>query len=138
MKKFTDDRFLKLAFLIGGIYDLILGINLLIFPDLSASLLNITKTDPEIMSQTNGLFLLAVGYLLIVASQDSRRLAFIGVGSCFVRLSYAFLVVIALITIENFETGYLIVALTDTLTAIIILIPMVLTEGISRKNLWKI
>ena len=69
MKKFADDRYLRIAFLIGGIYDLVLGITLLIFSDFFVEFLNVTKPDNMIFTQINGLFLIAVGYFLIYSIQ---------------------------------------------------------------------
>ncbi|MFW9856362.1 MAG: hypothetical protein ACFFFG_15015 [Candidatus Thorarchaeota archaeon] len=134
MKRFDQDTYLRIGIIIGGIYDLVLGVSLL-FPDLTAPILSINKPNPEIYSHVVGLFLIAVGYLLLVSSQDVKRLAFIGVGSCFVRLDFVFLVVLSWLTI-GIETGYLLLAMTDTITAALILIPMILTEGITWKSLW--
>ncbi|MFX0050815.1 MAG: hypothetical protein ACFE9L_20220 [Candidatus Hodarchaeota archaeon] len=137
LKKFSNDRYLKIAFLIGGIYDIVFGLPMLILPNLVVTILNIAKPEPIIQLQTIGAFLIFVGYLLLMASQDGRRLAFIGVGSAVKRLGYVILVVLAWLTI-GIDLGYILVAITDTLIAIIILVPIALTEGISWKNLWQI
>ncbi|UCG89617.1 MAG: hypothetical protein JSU57_03850, partial [Candidatus Heimdallarchaeota archaeon] len=70
-----------------------------------------------------------------MATQDVRRLVFIGVGSAVGRLGYVMLAVFAWFTI-GIEMGYLIVAMTDTLTAIILLVPIFLTEDVSWKSMW--
>ncbi len=137
MKRFSDDRYLRIAFLIGGIYDVLLGVPLLFFPDLTATLLNVTKPEPIIWAQTIGIFLILVGYFLLIATQDVRRLVFIGVGSIVIRLGYVTLVVLAWLKSE-IEMGYTLIAMTDTLTAIILLIPIILTEDVSWKQLWRL
>lgn len=137
LKRFSDDRYLKIAFLIGGIYDILLGVPLLFFPDFTATLLNITKPEPLILPQITGLFLLIIGYFLIIASQDVRKLVFIGIGSVVIRLGYVALVIFTWMTLE-IEMGYFIIAMTDTLTAIILLIPIVLTEDVSWKQIWRL
>lgn len=137
MKKFADDRYLKIAFIIGGIYDLLLGVPMLFAPDLTASLLNVTKPDPIILPQTIGVFLIIIGYFLLIATQDVKRFVFIGVGSVVIRLGYAILVVLTWLTIE-IEMGYVLAAMTDTLTAILLLVPILLTEEVSWKHLWQL
>lgn len=137
LKKFTDDRYLKIAFLIGGIYDIIIGLSMLFLPDLTAILLNITKPEPVLWAQVMGLFLIIIGYFLLIATQDVRKFVFIGVGSVVIRLGYVALVILSLFTI-GIEMGHILVATTDTLTAIILLVPIVLTEDVSWNNLWRI
>lgn len=137
MKRFSDDRYLRIAFLIGGIYDILLGLPLLFFPDFTATLLNVTKPEPIILTQTIGIFLILVGYFLLIATQDVRRLVFVGVGSIVIRLGYVTLVVLVWLTSE-IEMGYILIAMTDTLTAIFLLIPIILTEDVSWKQLWRL
>ena len=137
LKKFADDRYLRIAFIIGGIYDILLGIPMLFLPDLTATLLNVIKPEPILWAQVIGLFLIIVGYFLLVATHDVRKFVFIGVGSALVRLGYATLVILSWFTI-GIETGYILVATTDALTAIILLVPIILTEDVSWKNLWHI
>ena len=137
LKRFSDDHYLRIAFLIGGIYDILLGVPLLFFPDLTATLLQVSKPDPLILPQITGVFLIIVGYFLLVATQDVRKFIFIGVGSAIIRLGFAALVVLTWLTLE-IEMGYFTVAMTDTLTAIILLVPIILTEDISWKQLWQV
>ncbi len=137
LKKFTDDRYLKMAFFIGGIYDILLGVPMLFLPDLTATLLDITKPEPMFWAQVIGLFLIGIGYFLLIATQDVRKFVFIGVGSAVIRLGYVTLVILSWFTI-GIEMGYILVATTDMLTAIILLVPIVLTEDVSWKNLWRI
>jgi len=110
---------------------------MLFAPDLTASLLNVTKPEPIILPQTIGVFLIIIGYFLLIATQDVKRFVFIGVGSVVIRLGYATLVILTWLTSE-IETGYILVAMTDTLTAIILLVPILLTEEVSWKHLWQL
>jgi hypothetical protein len=137
LKKFSDDRILKIALLIGGIYDILLGLPMAIVPDLVVTIFNFTQPEPIILFQIIGVFLIVVGYLLFMASQDARRLAFIGVGSAVIRLGYAMLAVLTWLTI-GIDMGYILLAITDTLVAVILLGSISLTEGISWKNLWQL
>lgn len=136
MQKLSDDRPLKVAFLIGGVYDIILGIGLLFFVDLLAKLLDASKPEPRIFAHLVGLFLITVGYFLLYAAQDPRRLAFIGAASSLIRLLYALLVVLTWIN-QDIETLYLITALTDVITGLMLLGALLLTNGIAFKQLWK-
>ncbi|MFW9905357.1 MAG: hypothetical protein ACFFFH_13535 [Candidatus Thorarchaeota archaeon] len=43
LKRILDDRYLKIAILIGGVYEILLRVSLLFFPDLTATLLNVIK-----------------------------------------------------------------------------------------------
>ncbi|MFQ5980407.1 MAG: hypothetical protein ACE5OZ_19905 [Candidatus Heimdallarchaeota archaeon] len=136
MKKLASDRPLKIAFLIGGIYDILLGISLLLFIDLLAELLDAAKPEPRIFAQLVGLFLIAMGYFLLYAAQNPRRLAFVGAASALIRLLYALLVIMAWIT-QDIETIYLITALTDVITGLMLLGALLLTDDVSLKQLWK-
>ncbi|MFW9915426.1 MAG: hypothetical protein ACFFGZ_07415 [Candidatus Thorarchaeota archaeon] len=137
MQKFEDDKILKIAFLIGGVYDLAIGIMLLVLPDILFEMLDATKPEDMIFAQLTGLFLLGVGYFLVYAAYyDVRKLAFIGLGSCLIRFAYAAIVILTLAT-DDIETGYVMTAATDIITALIILIPLLLTEGVSWTQLWQ-
>lgn len=135
--KFSNDRFLKIAFLIGGIYDILLGITLLTMPVGVAQLFGVSPPTDIIFVQVTALFLIFVGYYLLYAIQDVRKMAFIGYGSSFVRLGYAVIVILGVIN-QTVETGYLMVAMTDTITAIILLVPLLLTEDVGYAKIWKI
>ena len=142
MKKLTTDRFLKLSFIIGGAYDLILGISILFFPDLMIKvldLINFSVTRPENMlfAQTSALFLIAVGYMLLYSGyQTPIKFAFIGYSSAIIRFGYAFIVLFSAAT-EGVESGFLLIAITDLLTGLLLLIALVMTEGVSWKQLWE-
>jgi len=137
LKRFADDRYLRIAFIISGISDILLGLPMIISPDFVFTLLNVTKPEPTITVQLIGLFLVAVGYFLLFAIQNVRKFIFIGVGSAAVRLGYAALVLLTFLTLE-IEMGYIFVAMTDIIIAIILLVPIALTEGISWKHLWQL
>ncbi|MFX1533534.1 MAG: hypothetical protein ACFFDI_04800 [Promethearchaeota archaeon] len=136
MKKFTTDRYLKAAFIIGGIYDIILGISSLFFTNFLATLFSVSIPDPLIFPQVTGIFLIVVGYFLIYASQDARKLVFIGMGSCIIRFSFALIVLLTWFT-QGIEVFYLLLGITDTLTGFLILLPLLLTEDVSWRQLWQ-
>ncbi|MHA1236226.1 MAG: hypothetical protein ACTSQ9_01020 [Candidatus Hodarchaeales archaeon] len=80
MSKFSDVKFIKIGFLIGGIYDLLLGIGVLFFSDLMVDLFGITKPDNMIFVYISGLFLILVGYILIYAAyRNVEDFLFIGI-----------------------------------------------------------
>ncbi|MFX0183316.1 MAG: hypothetical protein ACFE95_09580 [Candidatus Hodarchaeota archaeon] len=62
---------MKIAFLIGRIYDMLLDIPILILPDFTTTDLNITKPKPIILFQISGIYLVIIGYFLLIASQDA-------------------------------------------------------------------
>ena len=141
MKKFATDRYLKLAYVVGGVYDLILGIDLLFFPDLVIDLLNslsitITKPTNMIFVQISSLFLMAVGYYLVYAAySEPVKFAFIGSISAFIRFGYAFIIIMNIT--GGIELGYIFTAITDSLTGIILLSALLMTEGISITQIWR-
>ncbi|MHA1214184.1 MAG: hypothetical protein ACTSPG_02745 [Candidatus Hodarchaeales archaeon] len=140
MKKLTTDRYLKLAYIVGGVYDLILGTGLLFFPDLVIDLLNslsitITKPTNMIFVQISSLFLMAVGYYLVYAAYNEPvKFAFIGFISAFIRFGYA--VIIVLNMAGGIELGYIFTAMTDSLTGILLLSALLMTEGVSITQIW--
>ncbi|MFX0150950.1 MAG: hypothetical protein ACFFAJ_09230 [Candidatus Hodarchaeota archaeon] len=136
MKKLINNRLLKLAFLIGGIYDLILGIGVIFFSDLLVTLFNLTKPNNMLFVHLTGIFLIIMGYFQIYALQDVQKLAFIGFGAIIVRFCYAFIVFFSSFTI-GIEQAYLLTALTDILTGLLLLIPLMITEGISIQKIWE-
>ncbi len=137
MKKFKDDQVLKTAFYLGGVYDLLLGIGLLFFSDLVVSILSITKPDNMIFVQLTGLFLLFAGYCLCYAGYfDVKKMAFIGLGMVILRFSYLLIAIIGVIN-KELELIYLVIGFSDAIMALVLLIPIILTEGASVKQLWR-
>ncbi|MFX0172917.1 MAG: hypothetical protein ACFE9L_13460 [Candidatus Hodarchaeota archaeon] len=136
MKKLTDDRLLKLTFLIGGIYDLILGVGVIFFSDFLMAFFNLTKPNNMLFVFLTGVFLIVMGYFQIYALQDVQKLAFIGFGAIIVRLVYAIIIVFNSFTI-GIEQAYLLTTFTDILTGLLLLISLMLTEGISIQRMWK-
>lgn len=140
MQILKDDQTLKLAFLIGGIYDLILGFGLVFIPDIVIELIRVffqfTKPDNMLFVQLTGLFLILIGYLLIYSCQDVKKYAFIGFGSTFVRFSYFIIAVFGLIG-GNLETPYLLISFTDFLTGLFLLLTLLYNEDIPISKLWK-
>ena len=72
---------IRLIFLIAGIYDLILGFVTLFLTEYLSILLNIPVPNPLLFPQVSGLFLIALGYMLIYATKDIKKFAFIGLAS---------------------------------------------------------
>ncbi|MHA2247065.1 MAG: hypothetical protein ACXADY_19125 [Candidatus Hodarchaeales archaeon] len=135
MRKINNDRYLKASFLIGGIYNLLSGIILLLFWDSLSSFFEAQRPNP-IFIQITALFLIVVGYFLVYAAQNPRELVIIGVGSVTTRLGY-FLITLVTFISQDIEILYLLFGIFDAFIAIIILIPLVLTEGVSWQQLWR-
>ncbi|MHA1947370.1 MAG: hypothetical protein ACXAC6_11235 [Candidatus Hodarchaeales archaeon] len=136
MSKFADVKYLKIGFLIGGIYDLLFGIGILFFSDLMVDFLGIKKPDNMIFVYTSGLFLILVGYILIyTANRNVEDFIFIGLGSCIIRFSYFLIVVLVWLT-DGIEIIYVLVGCTDALTGLLILIPILSIDTNAWKQLW--
>ena len=136
MSKFADVKYLKIGFLIGGIYDLLLGIGVLFFSDLMENFLGIKKPDNMIFVYISGLFLILVGYILIyTANRNVEDFLFIGLGSCIIRFSY-FLIVVFIWLTDGVEIIYVLLGCTDALTGLFILIPILLIDSSAWKQLW--
>lgn len=135
LKKIKNDWYLKVSFLIGGTYNLLSGIILLLFWDSLSSLFE-AQIPNSIFIQIIAIFLIVVGYFLIYAAQNPRELVIIGVGSATTRLVYFLIALVSLIR-QDIEIVYLIFGIIDAFVAIIILIPLLLTEGISWQKLWR-
>jgi len=135
LKKIKNDWYLKVSFLIGGTYNLLSGIILLLFWDSLSSLFE-AQIPNSIFIQIIAIFLIVVGYFLVYAAQDPRELVIIGVGSVTTRLVYFLIALVSLIS-QDIEIVYLIFGIIDAFIAIIILIPLLLTEGISWQKLWR-
>ncbi|MHA2369907.1 MAG: hypothetical protein ACXADX_13895 [Candidatus Hodarchaeales archaeon] len=136
MKKTMNDRYLAIFFVIGGIYDIILGIGLIFFVDLLSEILDEPKPEPFIFAQVSGIFLIVIGYFLLYAAQNPRKLAFVGAGSVVARLSYSIIVIFAWF-LDEISIVYVFFGLTDALTALLILLALLLTDDIAYRQLWK-
>ena len=136
MSQYTDVKFIKLGFFIGGIYDLILGFGAIFLSDLLISIFGINKPDNMIFVYISGLFLLLVGYFLLYACfHDVTNYLFIGFGSSVVRFAFALIIILFWIT-EGVEFVYILIACTDTVTGLFIFIPILFNNGLTRKELW--
>ncbi|MFX1282423.1 MAG: hypothetical protein ACFFB5_02165 [Promethearchaeota archaeon] len=134
LKRINNDLFLKLSFLIGGLYNISMVILLLFFGEFFSSYVEVQK--PElIFIQFTALFLIIVGYFLVYAAQNPQKLVIIGFGSVVTRLGYFSIVILTLIS-QGLEIVYLLFGLIDAIIALIILIPLILTEGVSWRQLW--
>jgi len=136
MPRLADVKFIRLGYFIGGIYDIILGLGITLVPNLLISILKIEKPNIMIFVYTNGLFLLIVGYYLLYACfHDVNNYLFIGFGSSMVRFAFAIVIILLWIT-EGIELPYLLIAITDSITGLMILIPIISAKGFTRKELW--
>ncbi|MHA1991582.1 MAG: hypothetical protein ACXACX_15030 [Candidatus Hodarchaeales archaeon] len=113
-------RTIKLIFIIAGIYDIILGLMTLFLTEYLAILLKNSVPSPLLFPQATGLFLLALGYMLIYATKDIKKYAFIGFASLFVRYSYVVIIILTTIT-QTVDPIYLLIALTDFITGTLLL-----------------
>lgn len=135
MLKLKNDKIVKLAYLIGGIYDLILGLGLVFFADFMIKMMDVSKPDKMIFVHLSGIFLIVIGYFLLYSIPNVKYLAFIGFSSGVLRFSYASIVLFTYISI-GIEDAYLLTALTDILTGLFLIISLLLTEGISWKQIY--
>ncbi len=135
-KKFKNDRILKIAFFIGGFYDLILGVGVLFFSDLLVRFFRLSKPDNMIFVQLTGLFLIFAGYCLLYSAYfDVLKMTFTGLGMVIVRFSYFIISLIGVIN-QELELAYLLIGFSDAIMALVLLIPIILTDGTSIKKLW--
>ena len=128
---------LKLGFILSGVYDLLLGIGLLIFMELFlVRLLGATKPENLQFPQISGLFLLVAGYFLLYGSQEVQIFAFLGFGIGLLRLTFTGIVLLTWLQ-TGIETAYLIFALSDFIMAWVLLVPLLFTEGVSIHQIWR-
>jgi hypothetical protein len=113
------------AYLIGGYYDLILGFALLLSSRQLVKIFNIEMVI-NIFNELTGLFLLAIGFLLVVYAKNAMDSPFIGLSSVFVRFSFVILVILYSV-FSKIHYLFIVFALTDFLTGLMILIPIVNT-----------
>ncbi|MHA2252935.1 MAG: hypothetical protein ACXAD7_21410 [Candidatus Kariarchaeaceae archaeon] len=132
METRSETHYLKLAFLIGGIYDLLLGIPMVLVPRFLSDLLDIEYPSQDIFMYLTGTFLIAVGYYLVYASRDPENYLFIGFGSALIRLIFALIVIIKLIG-DDIEVIFGLFAFTDILTALFLLLTIMSVENYRAK-----
>jgi hypothetical protein len=129
MVDYDIERIAKSAYLIGGVYDLLLGLTLSLglffIPDLISTIFDVPVPDPLIFPITTGLFLIAVGYYLVIASSDPLNYDFIAIGSIFVKFGYVLAIMLFLLS-KSVDLAFIIFAITDFTTGIILLIPLTL------------
>lgn len=120
------EQLLKYTYLIGGLYDLILGFTLVIGLTFTgktlSNLFDVALPQPLLFGQVSGLFLIAVGYYLLVASKKPTNFMFIAMGSVFVRLSYGMIILLSISTVHPL---YIILGITDTLTGFLLLFSII-------------
>jgi Na+-driven multidrug efflux pump len=137
MFNLKNDQILQMAFLVSGIYDLFLGVGVLFFSDMLISIFGISKPDNMTFVLLTGLFLLFAGYCQIYAGyHDVKKMVFVGLGMVVLRFSYLILAVLGFFSGE-LEYAYLAIGLTDGIMAVVLLIPIHLTEGTSISQFWR-
>ena len=132
-KFFSSTTPLKYSFIIGGIYDIINGMTLLFFVDILVISFGLNKPIPFIFGQLSGILLIVVGYFLLIATRDINHYAFIGFGSVIVRFGYFLYSLVGWLNNEH-ELIYLFFGLTDLITGLIILLPLLFTQDLSLRK----
>jgi hypothetical protein len=128
---------LRYSFILSGVYDLLLGMGLLLFMDFFlVQLLGTTRPKNLQFPQITGLFLLVVGYFQLYGSQDVQSFAFLGFGMAVLRLSFGGIVLLTWLQ-RGIEGAYLIFALSDFLLALVLILPLLFTEGVSIQLGWR-
>ncbi|MHA2100834.1 MAG: hypothetical protein ACW99A_19350 [Candidatus Kariarchaeaceae archaeon] len=112
------------AFIVGGIYDLVLGFPLLFFSKQLIELFDIDDLEPNIFIPITGLFLLAIGYLLLYTARQAEDYIFVGISSAFVRMGFSITVIITLVR-DDIHWIFVLFAITDILTVILLIYPVI-------------
>ena len=79
-------NFLKIAYLIGGYYDILLSMGLLFLNGVLFPIFDLPIPSELIFVQVLGLFLLVIGVFLIYTADNAKDYYFVGLGSAFVRI----------------------------------------------------
>lgn len=120
---------LKLSYQIGGYYDIVLGLGILLFYKILFPIFSLSIPGELLYVQVTGLFLLAVGFYFLYTANNAQEYIFIGLGSIFVRFVFAILV---LLRIQEVELGFKILATSDTLIGLLILFPIIKIKYLSK------
>ena len=110
----------KISYQIGGLYDLLLGFGVLFLRNYVLSYFHQTIPNIPQIVDALGLFLVAYGFLLLDESRRNDPRFTIGLSSAIVRIVF-FLLIILYTFISKVEILYILFALTDLLTGLIIL-----------------
>lgn len=104
---------LRLIAWLGGVYDLLLALPMLLAPVLTARLFGAPDPMPVVNAQLNGLFTLtlALGYFWCAGDIDARR-GYLWIAGVFVKLAGALLFVVDHF-VRNSPVSFLLFALTD-------------------------
>ena len=111
---------LKISYLVGGIYDLLLGFGIIFLRTPLLTFLNHYQPNIPIIVDALGLFLLGFGLLLVFESKNEKPTISIGITSALIRLIY-FLFVIYYLMFSSIEILYLTLGFTDLITGSFIL-----------------
>jgi len=133
-------QILKLTYIIGGLYDLILGSTLVFgltwFGKTLSTILG-PLPQPLLFGQVAGLFLMTVGYYLVYSSREPLNYVFIAVGSVFVRLSYGLLTIYTVLILQQpIDALYILLAFTDTISGVLILVALLWNKALNLKKLY--
>jgi hypothetical protein len=114
-------EFLKASYLIAGVYDLLLGLFLIFLRNPFLHFINHKIPLIPILADSLGLFLLAIGFLLLSEIKKDEINIQIGLSSVFVRFSFSILVFYYFF-FREIELLYIILAITDFLTGVLLLL----------------
>lgn len=112
---------LRIAYLVGGVYDLVLAIALFAY-SITFPLFNLTIPEDKLFIFTIAYFLIGVGFLLVYTAGNAVNYIIIGLVSAIVRIAFG-ITVYLMVVIEATDTNFIIFATTDILTGLFLLIP---------------
>lgn len=112
-------NFLKLSYQIGGTYDFLLGVGVLLLRNYVLNFLHQKIPNVPQIADALGLFLIAYGVLLLDESRRSDMRINIGLTSAVVRLIF-FISILLYLVFSSVGILYVIFACTDLLTGLFI------------------
>lgn len=120
----TYMNLLKTSYLLGGIYDLLLGLGIIFLRSFILSLFKQKNPSIPVIADSLGLFLVAYGFLLLREAQKTHPNIEIGATSASVRIIYFVFVVYYILT-SSIELLYVLLALTDLVSGLFIFVGIV-------------
>ena len=119
---------IKVSYFIGGLYDVLLGLGLLILRNLLSQLLGLKPVNSEPIVDALSLFLIGYGLLLIVESSSLNPNLNVGYATIFIRVGF-FLLILFNVIISQVEFFYIVCSLTDLLTGSFIAYSIIITKN---------
>ena len=119
------ENWVKTGLWIGAIYDILLGVGIIFFLKPMSTLFDIPYPEYPIFPQTLGLFLIAMGILLIDTSRNPKAKLLIPTCAFSVRAFYLPLCIIN-IYFSDLPRLFLLIAFTDLITGFLFMIPLVI------------